>query len=331
MAANAGFLEPIQVLDPHQQAISTANIQTIPSYHGGYERNEVPIFSPTHGAAPVYGYASHAKALYQAPIPDSEWHEPNYSFEYGVNDPHTGDVKSQHETRVGDVVKGYYSLNEPDGTKRVVHYTADDVNGFQAIVEKIGHSVHPAKVLVNPAKLYSPGHVGLSYGSYAPSVPAYAPAPVQSYVPAPVAAYAPAPVASYAPAPVIAQHVPQIESHQVHQVASVLSQPTYYENQVPHELNGYIPELGHGLGQIQLQEAPIHYSSIPHDHVYPSIGLEGQGYNLQKVPVQYSSIPHEVSYPIGGLEGHGSPIHTAEYITGQHELAQSIYPSLSYH
>lgn len=29
-----------------------------------------------------------------------------YSFNYGVADHHTGDVKSQHETRDGDVVKG---------------------------------------------------------------------------------------------------------------------------------------------------------------------------------------------------------------------------------
>lgn len=33
---------------------------------------------------------------------------PKYSFNYGVADHHTGDVKSQHETRDGDVVKGMY-------------------------------------------------------------------------------------------------------------------------------------------------------------------------------------------------------------------------------
>lgn len=31
---------------------------------------------------------------------------PKYSFEYGVDDPHTGDHKKQWETRDGDVVKG---------------------------------------------------------------------------------------------------------------------------------------------------------------------------------------------------------------------------------
>lgn len=61
---------------------------------------------------------------------------PKYAFKYGVNDYHTGDVKSQHETRDGDVVKGQYSLVEPDGSIRTVDYTADKHNGFNAVVHK---------------------------------------------------------------------------------------------------------------------------------------------------------------------------------------------------
>lgn len=68
---------------------------------------------------------------------------PKYGFDYGVHDAHTGDVKQQHEVRDGDVVKGQYSLVEPDGTTRVVEYTADKHNGFNAVVKKIGHAVHP--------------------------------------------------------------------------------------------------------------------------------------------------------------------------------------------
>lgn len=37
---------------------------------------------------------------------------PKYSFNYGVADHHTGDIKSQHETRDGEVVKGVYSLKK---------------------------------------------------------------------------------------------------------------------------------------------------------------------------------------------------------------------------
>lgn len=75
---------------------------------------------------------------------------PKYEFNYGVQDRHTGDHKSQHEIRDGDVVKGTYTVAEPDGTLRTVHYTADDHNGFNAIVEKSGHPVHPA-----PAPAYA--------------------------------------------------------------------------------------------------------------------------------------------------------------------------------
>lgn len=66
--------------------------------------------------------------IFQAP--------PHYSFEYGVHDTHTGDIKTQHETREGDVVKGQYSLVEPDGSVRTVEYTADAHNGFNAVVTK---------------------------------------------------------------------------------------------------------------------------------------------------------------------------------------------------
>jgi hypothetical protein len=61
---------------------------------------------------------------------------PKYAYKYGVNDYHTGDVKSQHETRDGDVVKGSYTLVEPDGSVRTVDYTADKHNGFNAVVHR---------------------------------------------------------------------------------------------------------------------------------------------------------------------------------------------------
>lgn len=37
---------------------------------------------------------------------------------------------------------GSYSLVEPDGSKRVVDYTADKHHGFSAVVKKIGHHGH---------------------------------------------------------------------------------------------------------------------------------------------------------------------------------------------
>lgn len=61
----------------------------------------------------------------------------NYNFQYGVHDEQTGDIKSQQETREGDVVRGRYELIDSDGFKRIVEYTADDKHGFNAIVRRV--------------------------------------------------------------------------------------------------------------------------------------------------------------------------------------------------
>lgn len=68
---------------------------------------------------------------------------PAYAFSYGVKDVHTGDVKSQWESRDNGVVKGHYSIVEPDGSIRTVDYTADKENGFKAVVKTHGPNVHP--------------------------------------------------------------------------------------------------------------------------------------------------------------------------------------------
>ncbi|XP_049840185.1 cuticle protein 19-like [Schistocerca gregaria] len=70
---------------------------------------------------------------------------PKYSYKYGVNDLHTGDIKSAHEERDGDKVHGQYTLVEPDGAIRTVDYTADKHSGFNAVVrrtEPLHHDKH---------------------------------------------------------------------------------------------------------------------------------------------------------------------------------------------
>ncbi|XP_061707655.1 larval cuticle protein A2B-like [Cydia pomonella] len=65
---------------------------------------------------------------------------PSYDYSYAVNDRHTGDVKSQHESRRADTVVGQYSLIQPDGLRRTVDYRADDHTGFNADVRtEVGH------------------------------------------------------------------------------------------------------------------------------------------------------------------------------------------------
>ncbi|XP_047041528.1 larval cuticle protein A2B-like [Helicoverpa zea] len=75
---------------------------------------------------------------------------PRYGFNYAVNDPITGDQKAQTESRDGGVVKGSYSLTEPDGTLRVVDYTADPVSGFNAVVKRVGPAAHPQTLVSAP-------------------------------------------------------------------------------------------------------------------------------------------------------------------------------------
>ncbi|KAM7361510.1 cuticular protein 92A [Cochliomyia hominivorax] len=131
-----------------------------------------------------YGpYAPHAPVAY-APIPKPAAPEPydpapKYSFGYDVQDGYTGDSKSQHETRHGDVVKGSYSVVDPDGTKRTVDYTADPHNGFNAVVRK------------EPLAYKAPAHAPISV------IPVPAPAP-----PLPPVPKAPAPIPVALPLPV---------------------------------------------------------------------------------------------------------------------------------
>ncbi|XP_055619738.1 cuticle protein 19-like [Toxorhynchites rutilus septentrionalis] len=68
---------------------------------------------------------------------------PKYKFEYGVKDEHTHDHKSQWEHRDGDAVKGQYTLDEADGTHRIVDYSSDHHSGFQPHVQRKGHAHHP--------------------------------------------------------------------------------------------------------------------------------------------------------------------------------------------
>ncbi|EDW12531.2 cuticle protein 7 [Drosophila mojavensis] len=68
--------------------------------------------------------------------PDLESGPVAYEFHWLVNDPHTGDIKSQKETRKDDKVVGQYTLIDSDGYLRTVDYTADDHSGFNALVRR---------------------------------------------------------------------------------------------------------------------------------------------------------------------------------------------------
>lgn len=75
---------------------------------------------------------------------------PQYKFAYDVQDAVSGDSKSQVEERDGDVVRGEYSLIDADGYKRTVQYTADPINGFNAVVNREPLAVKTVLKAVTP-------------------------------------------------------------------------------------------------------------------------------------------------------------------------------------
>ncbi|KAI5645283.1 insect cuticle protein domain-containing protein [Phthorimaea operculella] len=98
-------------------------------------------------AAPV-AYHAPAQVYHAAPVVAKVAHyeedaHPKYEYSYSVADHHTGDDKQQQESRDGDVVKGSYSFHEADGSIRTVEYTADDHNGFNAVVHNTAPTAAP--------------------------------------------------------------------------------------------------------------------------------------------------------------------------------------------
>ena len=70
------------------------------------------------------------------PKEEEDENETKYKFEYSVSDPTTGNFQSREEERVADILRGQYSLHDPDGVKRTVIYKVDGPSGFKATVNK---------------------------------------------------------------------------------------------------------------------------------------------------------------------------------------------------
>lgn len=74
--------------------------------------------------------------------------KPDYHFAYGVEDPKSKVSQSRKESRHGDTVHGEYSVVDPNGVLRVVKYTADKHNGFQAeVITSGGDDKHADEVV----------------------------------------------------------------------------------------------------------------------------------------------------------------------------------------
>jgi len=187
---------------PQQQVVSTSYGAPSVSYGApqvvstGYGAPSVSYVQPqryaqTAVAVPVQQTLAVAQAVRHEPYDP----HPQYQYGYSVSDAVTGDQKSHSESRDGDVVQGQYSLVEPDGTLRVVTYTADSVNGFNAVVDRQAPAVAhhqavavaaPAPVAVHavqaaPAAIYTSAAPAVRYAAAAQPVQVSYAQPQRSY------------------------------------------------------------------------------------------------------------------------------------------------------
>ncbi|XP_026735003.1 cuticle protein 8-like [Trichoplusia ni] len=96
-----------------------------------------------HSSQYIYRHDGHHEPVHHGYGHHDYYTYPKYEFGYEVEDSHTGDIKSQHEHRDGDVVKGSYSLHQPDGSVRHVDYHGDDHTGFHSTLKHSTHHIVP--------------------------------------------------------------------------------------------------------------------------------------------------------------------------------------------
>ncbi|XP_037038108.1 larval cuticle protein A2B-like [Bradysia coprophila] len=178
-----------------------------------------------------------------AAVPVEYHHEPHhdapaeYEFSYAVHDEHTGDIKSQQETRKGDSVQGRYELIDSDGHKRIVEYTADEHSGFNAVVHR------------EPTDIKIPVYVAKdSHYSHAPQQHHYSHAPQQHH-------YSHAPAVTHYVAPKVTKVVAP-----VHHVAT----PVVHHVAAPAPVTHY----SHAPAKVEYSHEPAHVSYSAPEYNY---------------------------------------------------------------
>ncbi|XP_065354418.1 larval cuticle protein A2B-like [Calliphora vicina] len=163
-------IKPIPFFFSLQLVLALTIVATVAAGYVPLQHQQVYHAEPVYHAAPLeHHVVPVAHKVYTKTVEEYDSH-PQYKFSYGVDDKVTGDSKSQHEERDGDVVHGQYSLIDADGYKRTVTYTADDHNGFNAVVhrEPLVKVAHVAPVAVKTHYAHVP-----EVASYHNAVPSY--------------------------------------------------------------------------------------------------------------------------------------------------------------
>lgn len=210
-----------------------------------------------------------------------------------LQDTITGDEKEQHETRDGDVVHGSYSLVEPDGTKRVVEYTADPVNGFNAIVNKepLNH-VAPAPVAPVTVAHHAPVAYSHSPVTLAHSPVTYSQSPV-TYAHSPVT-YSHSPV-TYSHSPVTVAHSPVAYSHSPVTVAHSPVAVAHAPITVAHSPVAVHSPIAVAHSPVTIAQSPVAVSHVQHHRVQvsqPKLALA----HVEHHPVALAHVEH---HPVG--------------------------------
>lgn len=135
-------------------ALASAGVLPVHEVYQHAPVTSAVVKAPVAYAAPAPAYAQSVLAKH-----DDEYDtHPQYKYGYDVQDALSGDSKSQTEERDGDVVRGEYSLIDADGFKRVVQYTADPVNGFNAVVNRVPLEHVKTVVKAAPVAYAAPAH-----------------------------------------------------------------------------------------------------------------------------------------------------------------------------
>ncbi|XP_046960830.1 cuticle protein-like [Vanessa cardui] len=230
-----------------------------------------------YAAAPVAHYAASPVAHYAAPAHrivsahEEEYAHPKYDFSYSVADGHTGDNKSQHESRDGDAVHGEYSLVEADGSVRTVQYTADAHNGFNAVVTNSAPAKHAAPAPAQSIVRHDQPHaVAAKIVAAAPV--AYHAAPV-AYHAAPVA-YHTSPVA-YQSSPVHYSSAAAVSSQSIQRhdqphatVAHYAAAPVAHYSAAPVAHYAAAPLAHYAAAPVAHYAAPAHRIVSAHEEEY---------------------------------------------------------------
>uniref|UniRef100_T1J919 Uncharacterized protein n=1 Tax=Strigamia maritima TaxID=126957 RepID=T1J919_STRMM len=141
----------------------------------------------------LYGNDHYGRGQYGHGYADDYAQPIDYQFKYLVSDDKTYNYQTRDEVKDGKTVHGSYSLVEPDGSTRIVKYTADEY-GFHAQVENdkapaYGNDYKPDyKPAYKPSHDYKPSYDYKPYPyqpSYdqKPSYPHQSAYPVHSYAP----------------------------------------------------------------------------------------------------------------------------------------------------